>query len=163
LVPVSVREKDDFDSPVAVSYIVADLGTRHEDPVDRLETIVASTRAGKDLLGQLTPREASLYAALVQTPLFVASLVGVADRFPPVSTVISNVPGPREQLYLNGASLLGAYPLSAVFHGFALNITFVSYHENLDFGIVACRRTVPRVQRLIDYMEQSLAEFEEVV
>lgn len=160
LVPVSVREADDFDSPVAISYIVADLGTRFEDPADRLETIVESTRAGKEMLGELTPREASLYATLIQTPLFVASMMGVADWFPPVSTVISNVPGPREKLYLNGGALLGTYPISAVFHGFALNITFVSYNDSLDFGIIACRRAVPRVQRLIDYLEESLAEFE---
>lgn len=163
LVPVSVREKDDFDSAVAVSYIVADLGTRHEDPADRLEAIVDSTLAGKEMLGELTAREASLYASLMQTPLFIASLMGVADWFPPVSTVISNVPGPKEQLYWNGAPLLGSYPVSAVFHGFALNITFVSYHGNLDFGIIACRRSVPRVQRLIDYLEQSLSELEDMV
>jgi len=163
LVPVSVRQKDDFDSNVAISYVVADLGTRHEDPVDRLKEIVRSTRAGKDMLGELTSREASLYATLIQTPLFVATMMGVADWFPPVSTVISNVPGPREQLYWNGAPLIGSYPLSAVFHGFALNITFVSYHGNLDFGIIACRRTVPRVQRLIDYLEQSLTELEALV
>jgi len=163
LVPVSVREKDDFDSPVAISYIIADLGTRHEDPADRLVAIVDSTRAGKEMLSELTSREASLYATLMQTPLFVASMMGVADWFPPVSTVISNVPGPREQLYWNAAPLLGSYPVSAVFHGFALNITFVSYHGNLDFGIIACRRTVPRVQRLIDYLEQSLTELEEMV
>ncbi len=163
LVPVSVRKKDDFDSPVAISYIVADLGTRHEDPEERLETIVASTQSGKEMLSELSPREAGLYATLVQTPLFISSLMGVADWFPPVSTVISNVPGPREQLYLNGASLLGTYPVSAVFHGFALNITLVSYHDSLDFGIVACRSTVPGVQRLIDYLEQSLVELEEIV
>lgn len=163
LVPVSVREKDDFDSAVAISYIIADLGTRHADPVDRLVAIASSTKAGKQMLGELTPREASLYAALVQTPLFVSSLMGVADWFPPVSTVISNVAGPKEQLYWNGAPLLGSYPVSAVFHGFALNITFVSYHGNLDFGIVACRRSVPRVQRIIDYLERSLAELEEIV
>ncbi len=163
LVPVSVREKGDFDSPLAISYIIADLGTRHADPTDRLEAIVESTRAGKEMLGELTSREASLYATLMQTPLFVASMMGVADWFPPVSTVISNVPGPREQLYWNGAPLIGSYPVSAVFHGFALNITFVSYHGNLDFGIIACRQTVPRVQRLIDYLEQSLTELEEIV
>ena len=163
LVPVSVREKDDFDSALAISYIIADLGTRHEDPADRLDAIVESTRAGKDMLGELTSREASLYATLMQTPLFIASMMGVADWFPPVSTVISNVPGPKEQLYWNGASLLGSYPVSAVFHGFALNITFVSYNGSLDFGIIACRRTVPRVQRLIDYLEQSLTELEEIV
>ena len=163
LVPVSVREEDDFDSPLAISYIVADLGTRHDDPAERLETIVESTRAGKEMLGELSSREASLYATLMQMPLFVASIMGVADWFPPVSTVISNVPGPREQLYINGAPLLGSYPISAVFHGFALNITFISYHDNLDFGIVACRQTVPRVQRLIDYLEQSLVELEEII
>jgi diacylglycerol O-acyltransferase len=163
LVPVSVREKGDFDSPVAISYIVADLGTRHDDPNDRLAAIVESTRAGKKMLSELTAREASLYAMLMQTPLFIASLIGVSDWFPPVSTVISNIPGPKEQLYWNGASLLGTYPVSAVFHGFALNITFVSYHDNLDFGIIACRETVPHVQRLIDYLEQSLTELEEMM
>jgi diacylglycerol O-acyltransferase len=163
LVPVSVRKDDDFDSPVAISYIVADLGTRNADPIDRLETIIESTRAGKAMLRELSPREASLYATLIQTPLFVASLMGIADWFPPVSTVISNVPGPREPLYLNGASLEGIYPVSAVFHGFALNITFVSYDDKLDFGIVACRQTVPHVQRIIDYLEQSLVELEAAV
>ena len=163
LVPVSVREKDDFDSPLAISYIVADLGTRHDDPAERLEAIFESTSAGKAMLSELTSREASLYAMLMQMPLFVASMIGVSDWFPPVSTVISNVPGPKEQLYWNGAPLLGTYPVSAVFHGFALNITFVSYHGNLDFGIIACRQTVPRVQRLIDYLEQSLVELEETV
>ncbi len=163
LVPVSVREEGDVDSTVAISYIVADLGTRHEDPADRLEAIVESTRAGKKMLSELTPREAGLYAMLMQMPLFVASLMGVADWFPPVSTVISNIPGPREQLYWNGAPMLGSYPVSAIFHGFALNITFISYHGNLDFGIVACRHSVPRVQRLIDHLEQSLTELEEIV
>jgi diacylglycerol O-acyltransferase len=163
LVPVSVREKDDFDSPLAISYIVANLGTRHEDPADRLTVIVDSTTAGKDMLSGLTSREAGLYATLMQTPLFVASVMGVADWFPPVSMVISNVPGPREQLYCNGAPLIGTYPVSAVFHGIALNITFVSYNGKLDFGIVACRRTVPRVQRLIDYLEESLVELEGTV
>lgn len=160
LVPVSVREQDDFDSPVAVSYIVADLGTRHDDPADRLDAIVESTRAGKAMLGELTSSEASLYASLIQTPLFISSLMGVADWFPPVSTVISNIPGPREQLYWNGAPLLANYPVSAVFHGFALNITFVSYHGNLDFGVIACRDTVPHTDRLMDHLEESLAELE---
>jgi diacylglycerol O-acyltransferase len=163
LVPVSVRDEDDFDSPVAVSYIVADLGTRHDDPAERLEAIVDSTRAGKAMLGELTSSEASLYASLIQTPLFVSSMMGIAEWFPPVSTVISNIPGPQKQLYWNGAPLLANYPVSAVFHGFALNITFVSYHGNLDFGVIACRQTVPQIERLMDHLEKSLVELEKLV
>jgi hypothetical protein len=48
-----------------------------------------------------------------------------------------------------------------VTEGVALNITLVTYDQNVDFGIIACRRTMPQVQRLIDYMEQSLCELEE--
>ena len=74
--------------------------------------------------------------------------------------MISNVPGPREQLFWNGARLDGIYPASIVFDGFAMNITLVSYHKRLDFGIVACRRSLPQIQRIIDYLEDSLQELE---
>jgi hypothetical protein len=30
----------------------------------------------------------------------------------------------------------------------------------LDFGIVCCRRSVPRAQRLIDHLEDALSELE---
>jgi diacylglycerol O-acyltransferase len=86
----------------------------------------------------------------------------MASKFPAFSTVISNVPGPREQLYWNGASLDGIYPASIVFDGFAMNITLVSYNNSLDFGIIACRRSLPQVQRMIDHLEESLQELEEV-
>jgi diacylglycerol O-acyltransferase len=49
-----------------------------------------------------------------------------------------------------------------VFDGFAMNITLVSYNNRLDFGIIACRRSLPQVQRLIDHLEESLLELEEV-
>jgi diacylglycerol O-acyltransferase len=65
-------------------------------------------------------------------------------------------------LYWNGARLDGIYPASIVFDGFAMNITLVSYARSLDFGIVACRRSLPEVQRMIDYLEEALVELEEV-
>ncbi len=64
-------------------------------------------------------------------------------------------------MYWNGARLDGMYPVSIPFHGFALNITLVSYADKLDFGIVACRRSLPGVQRIIDHMEDALSELEE--
>lgn len=160
MVPVSIRAVDDFETSNAVSFITANLGTKYADPADRLRTVMESTRAGKEVLSGLSANEARLYAGLSQMPLFVSNLFGVAELFPAFSTTISNVPGPRKQLYWNGAPLLGSYPASAIFHGFALNITLVSYHGNLDFGIMACRRSVPSVQRLIVHLEEALAELE---
>jgi diacylglycerol O-acyltransferase len=163
MVPVSVRASEDFDSSNSVSTITANLGTRHADPEQRIETIMISTRAGKALLEGLSSVQASLYAGLAHSPMLLAGLLGVGDRFPAFSTIISNVPGPREKQYWNGAPLLGTYPASAVFHGFALNITLISYKDQLDFGIIACRRSLPQVQRMIDYMEEALVELEAMV
>lgn len=162
MAPVSLRESTDLDSSNAVGFITADLATDIFDPEQRLRKIQASMAAGKDLLRSMTGREASLFMQVTQVPALLSSVLGLAGQFPAFSTVISNVPGPREQLYWNGASLEGMYPASIVFDGFAMNITLVSYRKQLDFGIVACRRSVPQVQRIIDYLEDSLQELEEL-
>lgn len=162
LVPVSMRAAGDVGSGNLVTVITANLGTRHADPEDRLDVIMESTRAGKDMIRGMSRSETVLYTSLAQLPLFLANLLGLADRFPAFSTTISNVPGPRKQLYWNGASLDGCYPASAIMHGFALNITLVSYRGAMDFGIMACRRSVPQMQRLVDYLDQSLLELEDM-
>lgn len=163
MAPISLRETHDLDSSNAVGFITADLATDEADPERRLRRIQASMAAGKALYQSLTPREATLFTVLTQAPTLLSSILGLGERFPAFSTVISNVPGPREQLYWNGARLDGIYPASVVFDGFALNITLVSYRNQLDFGIVACRRAVPQMQRLIDYLEEALQELEAMV
>jgi len=40
-------------------------------------------------------------------------------------------------------------------------VALSTYDQNVDFGIIACRRSMPQVQRIIDYMEDALAELEE--
>ena len=74
--------------------------------------------------------------------------------------VISNVPGPKQPLYWNGARLTGNYPLSVLTDGQAVNITTASYAGSLDFGILGCRRAVPSLQRLLGYLEEELVELE---
>ncbi|WP_116364312.1 WS/DGAT/MGAT family O-acyltransferase [Parahaliea mediterranea] len=163
MTPVSLREESDFDSSNAVGFMVADLATHIADPEGRLRRTQESMRAGKSLLQSLSRREAMLFMQITQVPALLTSLMGLATRFPAFSTVISNVPGPQEQLYWNGARVDGMYPASIVFDGFAMNITLLSYNKQLHFGIVACRRSLPHVQRVIDYLEEALQELEDMV
>nr|WHV03939.1 putative wax ester synthase/acyl-CoA:diacylglycerol acyltransferase [uncultured bacterium] len=163
MVPVSLREKGDIDSSNAVGAISADLATNIADPIARFKKIQGSMKAGKELFKGMKPKEAALMLQLLQAPGLLLFPLGLMSKFPPFSTVISNVPGPRQQMYWEGAQLNGLYPASIVTEGIALNITLVSYSENVDFGITACRRSMPQVQRLIDYMEDSLSELEQAV
>ncbi len=162
MVPVSLRKEGDLDSANSVCFITADLATNVKNPEKRLKAIKDSMVAGKDMLSHLSAREAEIYMQLAQLPVLLTSALGLAGKFPAFSTVISNVPGPRKPLYWNGSSLDGIYPASIVFDGFAMNITLVSYSNSLDFGIIACRRSLPQVQRLIDHLEEALQELEEV-
>ena len=162
MVPISLRREGDLDSSNAVGATSTDLATNIRDPIKRFKAIQQSMRAGKELFKELSPGEAQLLMELLQLPSLFLMPLGLTSRFPPYSTVISNVPGPRQQLYWNGAKLEGIYPASIVFDGFALNLTLVTCGDNVDFGITACRRTLPQVQRLIDHMEDALVELEEV-
>ena len=160
MTPVSIRREGDLDSSNAIAFVTANLATNVADPAKRFTVISESMQAGKAMLADMTPEQAGLFMQLMQLPLLFTTLSGMAKRFPAFTTVVSNVPGPKEKLYWNGAQLDGIYPASIPFDGFAMNITLVSYAGNLDFGITACRQAMPRVQRLIDFMEDALVELE---
>jgi diacylglycerol O-acyltransferase len=111
-------------------------------------------------MSSLSPREAAIFAQFSHMPALLVTLLGLSDQFPAFSTVISNVPGPKDQLYWNGARLDGIYPASIITHGGAMNITLVSYNKSMHFGIIACHRSIPQVQQMIGYLEESLQELE---
>ena len=54
----------------------------------------------------------------------------------------------------------GNYPLSLPLDGQAINITVTNNADNLDFGLVGCRRSVPHLQRLLSHLETSLKDLE---
>jgi diacylglycerol O-acyltransferase len=52
------------------------------------------------------------------------------------------------------------YPVSIPTHYLALNITISGYGDNLGFGYIACRRSVPALQRMLDYTNNAITELE---
>lgn len=160
MVPVSLRQEGEVDSGNAVASISADLATNIVDPAERIQAIIAAVRAGKAFYTGMSPKEIELVSMIMQTPSIALMPLGLISRLPAYNIAISNVPGIRETMYWNGARMEGSYPLSIVVDGMAMNITLVTYGQNVDFGIIACRRSIPQVQRLIDYMEDALVELE---
>ena len=119
-----------------------------------------SVQEAKERFSQMSPEEILNFTALTMAPTGLNLLTGLAPKWRAFNVVISNVPGPKEPLYWNGAKLKGMYPVSIVLDRIALNITLTSYQDQLEFGLIACRRTLPSMQRLLDYLEQSIRELE---
>ncbi|WP_407686030.1 WS/DGAT domain-containing protein [Mycobacterium sp. HUMS_1102779] len=77
---------------------------------------------------------------------------------PACNLVISNVAGAKEPRYLNGARLLGIYPVSALAASIGLNATLASYHDSMDFGFVANAAALGDLTRLTRHTAQAYAE-----
>ena len=150
MVPVSLRQAGDLEAGNAVAAISADLATNIADPAQRFRAIQSSVRAGKNYFAGMSPTEIELVSIIMQAPTMLLMPMGLISRLPPYNVTISNVPGIRETMYWNGAQLNGSYPLPIVTDGMAMNITLVTNGQNVDFGIIACRRSVPHCRRAVD-------------
>jgi diacylglycerol O-acyltransferase len=123
----------------------------------RLNKIEQSTSNAKQEIQDLSPTAVTGFAVVAQGLVAVMNQLNMTSALPPPANItISNVPGPREPLFFGDAKLTGTYPLSVLIDGQSLNITVVSYCDSIGFGLMACRDTIPDVDRLADYIEESL-------
>jgi diacylglycerol O-acyltransferase len=76
---------------------------------------------------------------------------------------ISHVPGPRDEMYFNGAHIDEMYPVSTVYDGQTLNITTCSYADRIGIGFVAGADVVGDIDALIPLTELCLTELETAV
>jgi|TARA_R110002073_G_scaffold84612_8_gene201976 diacylglycerol O-acyltransferase len=159
MVPISLRQDDSAEGN-QIATILANLGTHIADPANRLRVIKASVEEAKARYQQMSPTEILNFTALMLAPTFINLMTGLAPGMQAFNVVISNVPGPKEPLYWNGAKLEGMYPVSIVLDRIALNITLTSYGDQLEFGLIGCRRTLPSMQRMLDYLENGIRELE---
>lgn len=159
MVPVSLHGETDKGGN-QVGLLLANLATHIADPITRLKHIVSSTRAAKARLKKMSRLEKMAHAMSMMVPAGPLIVSGSAREHPLFNVVISNVPGAKDPLFLNGARLDEVYPVSIPTTYLALNITISGYHDTLGFGFTACRRSVPGMQRLVNYTDDALAELE---
>lgn len=163
-IPVSLRTREEAGEGNGISLALSSLATQIADTRERFDAIKASMQANKSLLSTLSKPAMTLYTNLLMAPFMIGQMTGLAARThrPMYNTMISNVPGPTEVLYMNGARLMSAYPVSLIFNGQSLNITILSYDGQMHFGFTACRVALPHVQKIAVYLNEALVDLEQV-
>ena len=81
-----------------------------------------------------------------------------AHRPPSVQPGDLKRPGRRETRYLNGAQLIGIFPVSAMAASIGLNVTFSSYCDHMDFGFVANAAAIGDVHALAQHTRRAYAD-----
>jgi diacylglycerol O-acyltransferase len=154
--PVSLRRDDNDEMGNQLAILPVTLGRAGQDPVRRLKNISRSCAEVKQDAAAMSPTAVSVYTLAMQGVAQASEMMGIAESLPPLGNIlISNVPGPRVPLYLWGARMMNAYPMSAIPPGLSMNITVFSYDGKLDIGIVAGYDAVPDVVVLPEYLEEA--------
>ncbi len=144
--PVDVRPAGDPGGGNAVGGVLASLATDVADPVERLCAVHASTSQAKRQLEGMTKGAVMAYSQALLSPLgwqTWSAVAGLAAHARTCNVTISNVPGPKEPGYFDGARLQAAYPASIVHHGLALKITLFSYAGGVHVGFGLPRHGAP--------------------
>ncbi len=159
MVPMSLREEGDTEGATKASAMFVHLGEHDATVVERVDQVVAAMATAKEELRSMTKDAAMVYAVAT---LGVAELrsAPLVDRVTPplANVVISNVPGARERMYLNGAPLVGTFPVSAIAASVGLNATLTSYHDRMDFGFVGCGTTMYDLPMLAGHVRAAYDE-----
>jgi hypothetical protein len=82
---------------------------------------------------------------------------------PPFNVTITNVPGPRGLLYLNGHKVVSIFGLTPVVDGFGLIIAAFSYNGQVSITTTSDAKTMPDADVFSKYIRESANELEELI
>ncbi|MCX2982017.1 wax ester/triacylglycerol synthase family O-acyltransferase [Halieaceae bacterium IMCC14734] len=148
-IPISTRGKEaEHTYGNKVGSLCVSLCTDIADPVARLQAIHAAMAASKldfedtaggraaDVVGLLPP-------VLVRAIGSYSRRLSMQGKSPSYNLIVSNVPGPRGELFDDYLAMSEFYSIGPILEGIGLNITAWSFRDNLSFSILSCVRAVP--------------------
>jgi diacylglycerol O-acyltransferase / wax synthase len=158
MVPVNVRGGEKGGTlGNRISFMFVDLPCDEPDPVRRLLRVHEATRVRKR---SGVPEGAdAILRSMKLAPTPVRSLVSRMVASPRTfNLVVSNIPGPREPLYMRGCPLVEAYPVVPLADRHALAIGMTTVGDMACFGLYADRARLPDIDELAAYLDSSLDE-----
>jgi len=157
--PVNLRTEEDSGDGNLVTLLQVKLASTHTEPLESLEEVRDSIVSAREVFSGGGKSVVQYYSLMVALLSQFEETLKLDKILPPVNNlVISNVPGPREMLYLNGAPCIGMYPISTLPPITALNVTACSYNGMLYFGLTAARTVVPDLAVLTSYIIEAMQQ-----
>ncbi|MEO9139825.1 MAG: wax ester/triacylglycerol synthase family O-acyltransferase [Jatrophihabitans sp.] len=160
LVPVSVRTAAEANTGAnRVSLLLVDLPVESSDPATTHRLIRTQTAELKGS-GEASAGGHGLAAADLLPPALVAGAISLLRRVPQrvITTVATNVPGPRTSQTLLGRPLLALYPWVPIAEGIRIGVAVTSYDDQLHFGVTCDWAAVPDSDVFVGAMAQALAD-----
>ena len=161
--PVNLRREGEKTAGNKIGIILVELSPPTDDPYVRLRNIGFSLRNVRTMIDNVAPEAIESYTIITGLIAQIAELLKLSNSMPPMgNTLVSNVAGPKQHLYMRGAKLEEMHPISTLPPSNLLNVTLFSYAGDLFFGLIASE-SLPNLPRLAHYVEEAFTELEQSV
>jgi hypothetical protein len=158
MVPVSVRtddEREDFGN--RISFMFIELPCDEPDAERRLALVHEATMQRKQAH---EPEQADAFLrTAAYLPKLLQRMMSRAVASPRLfNLVVSNIPGPRQPMWMRGLELEDAYPVVPLADRHALSIGMTTVRDDACFGLYADRATLPDADRMAWHLDASIDE-----
>ncbi|RIL04745.1 MAG: wax ester/triacylglycerol synthase family O-acyltransferase [Proteobacteria bacterium] len=154
MAPVSMREAGERRLGNRVSAWILPLPVGERDPLERYELVRETTRQLKRTHAALAADTVLQLSEWTGTTLLSLG-ARLMETSVPFNLCVTNVPGPREPLYLLGARMLAAHPLIPLMGNLSTGIALMSYCDTLSWGLVGDWDLVPDLHDFTVSVERS--------
>jgi diacylglycerol O-acyltransferase len=158
MVPVNVREDGDLDQlGNRISFMFVDLPCDEPDPERRLRRLQLSTSKSKRS-GDPAAADSAL-KLLSHAPRRLQRLASRIVASPRMfNLAVSNIPGPRQPVFMLGCELREAYPVVPLADRHALSIGMTTIRDRAFIGLYADRSSLGDVGAVAEAVERSSDE-----
>jgi WS/DGAT/MGAT family acyltransferase len=166
-VPIATRSREQWqEMGNRVSVMLVSLATDERDPLQRFQRIHHNVLAARryyqtfqlEWLTELLPAIVTAPISQLYRRLELTQRLG-----PAFNLFITNVPGPRQPLYLGGAPLVCHWGMAPVFHGLGIILVITSYLDTLVISVTACRDLMPDPAVFSAYLREAFVELDSLV
>lgn len=158
MVPVNLREEGgESELGNRISFVFVDLPCDEPDPVRRLEDVHHAMSERKE---SRDPEAAdAALAAIRYLPRAAQHAISrAAASARSFNLTVSNIPGPRQPMYMLGCEMEVAYPVVPIADEHAVSIGMTSVGDRACFGLYAARESLPDADRLAQSVDASIGE-----
>jgi diacylglycerol O-acyltransferase / wax synthase len=162
MVPVNVREGETAELGNRISFVFVDLPCDEPDPIRRLQDVRLEMTERKE--AGIPEGGDEVMAAVRYLPRpaqhAISRMIASPKTF---NLTVSNIPGPRQPMYMRGCELEAAYPVVPIADKHAVSIGMTTIRDQACFGLYAASEMLPDSDELAAAMDASIDELLEQV
>lgn len=166
MAPISIRNGRDSASPHGLSMLRVALGTDIVDPIERLRQVRSHTSSAAEMRHAVGAREltdlskhAPARTLATTARLITGAALGAGQHAPLANCTVTNVPGPKIPLYLNGSRMAYFSAIMPITDGMGLVFAVTSYDGQVIVSPTSCRELVSDPEFLAQCIRDEFQDF----